>query len=79
MAGKLPTAVTIACRNGKVGRRLQRLFSTPYFRAYTSYDVTGVELGGSLKNIFAIGTGILEGMGLRDNFRAALITRGLAR
>jgi glycerol-3-phosphate dehydrogenase (NAD(P)+) len=78
VAQKLPTAVTMACRDGKVAHRLQRLFSTSYFRVYTSYDVTGVELGGALKNIFAIGTGILEGMGLRDNSRAALITRGLA-
>ncbi len=73
-----PTSVTIACRDSKVAYRLQRLFSTPFFRVYTSYDVTGVELGGALKNIFAIGTGILEGMGLGDNPRAALITRGLA-
>jgi glycerol-3-phosphate dehydrogenase (NAD(P)+) len=78
VARKLPTAVTIACREGKVAQRLQRLFSTSYFRVYTSYDVTGVELGGALKNIFAIGTGILEGMGLKDNSRAALVTRGLA-
>jgi glycerol-3-phosphate dehydrogenase (NAD(P)+) len=70
--------VTIACRDSKAAHRLQRLFSTQYFRVYTSYDVTGVELGGALKNIFAIGTGILEGMGFRDNSRAALITRGLA-
>ena len=75
---KFPTAVTIACRDNKVAHRLQRLFSTSYFRVYTSYDVTGVELGGALKNIFAIGTGILDGMGLGDNSRAALITRGLA-
>jgi glycerol-3-phosphate dehydrogenase (NAD(P)+) len=78
VAQRLPTAVTMACRDGKVAHRLQRLFSTSYFRVYTSYDVTGVELGGALKNIFAIGTGILEGMGLRDNSRAALVTRGLA-
>jgi glycerol-3-phosphate dehydrogenase (NAD(P)+) len=78
VAQKLPTAVTIACRDSKVAHRLQRFFSTAYFRVYTSYDVTGVELGGALKNIFAIGTGILEGMGLKDNSRAALITRGLA-
>ena len=75
---KFPTAVTIACRDSKVAHRLQRLFSTSSFRVYTSYDVTGVELGGALKNIFAIGTGILEGMGMGDNPRAALITRGLA-
>jgi glycerol-3-phosphate dehydrogenase (NAD(P)+) len=75
---KFPTAVTIACRDTKLAQRLQRFFSTSYFRVYTSYDVTGVELGGALKNIFAIGTGILAGMGLGDNPRAALITRGLA-
>jgi glycerol-3-phosphate dehydrogenase (NAD(P)+) len=75
---KFPTAVTIACRDTKVAQRLQRFFSTSYFRVYTSYDITGVELGGALKNIFAIGTGILAGMGLGDNPRAALITRGLA-
>ena len=78
VARKLPTAATLACRDSRVAQRLQRLFSTSYFRVYTSYDVTGVELGGALKNIFAIGTGILEGMGLKDNSRAALITRGLA-
>jgi glycerol-3-phosphate dehydrogenase (NAD(P)+) len=78
VAQKLPTAVTIACRDSKVAHRLQRFFSTAYFRVYTSWDVTGVELGGALKNIFAIGAGILEGMGLKDNSRAALITRGLA-
>ncbi len=75
---KFPTAVTIASRDTKVAQRLQRFFSTSYFRVYTSYDVTGVELGGAQKNIFAIGTGILAGMGLGDNPRAALITRGLA-
>lgn len=78
VAQKQPTAVTVACRRREVARQLQRLFSAPYFRVYTSYDVTGVELGGALKNIFALGTGICEGMGLGDNPRAALITRGLA-
>lgn len=78
VAQKQPTAVTVASRQREGARLLQRLFSTPYFRVYTSYDVTGVELGGSLKNIFAIGAGILEGMGLGDNPKAALITRGLA-
>jgi glycerol-3-phosphate dehydrogenase (NAD(P)+) len=73
-----PTAVTIASRRLEVARYLQRLFSSPHFRVYTNYDVIGVELCGALKNIFAIGTGILEGMGLGDNTRAALITRGLA-
>jgi glycerol-3-phosphate dehydrogenase (NAD(P)+) len=75
---KQPTAVTIASRQREVAQFLQKLFSTPYFRVYTGRDVTGVELGGALKNIFAIGAGILGGMGLGDNPRAALITRGLA-
>jgi glycerol-3-phosphate dehydrogenase (NAD(P)+) len=78
VAQKQPTAVTVASRIRDAARHLQKLFSTPYFRVYTSHDVTGVELGGALKNIFAIGTGILTGMGLGDNSRAALITRGLA-
>jgi glycerol-3-phosphate dehydrogenase (NAD(P)+) len=78
VAQKQPTAVTIASRHREIAHFLQRLFSAPYFRVYTSHDVTGVELGGALKNIFAIGTGILSGMGLGDNPRAALITRGLA-
>jgi glycerol-3-phosphate dehydrogenase (NAD(P)+) len=78
VAKKIPTAVTIASRRREVAHYLQRLFSTPYFRVYTSYEVTGAELGGALKNIFAIGTGILEGMALGANSRAAVITRGLA-
>ncbi len=78
VAQKQPTAVTIACRRREVAQNLQKLFSAPYFRVYTSHDVTGAELGGALKNIFAIGTGILEGMGLGENPRAALITRGVA-
>ncbi len=78
VAARQPTAVTVAARQPEVARFLQRLFSAPYFRVYTSYDVTGVELGGALKNIFAIGTGMLAGLGLGDNPRAALITRGLA-
>ncbi len=75
---KQPTAVTVASRQREVAHFIQRIFSAPYFRVYTSHDITGVELGGALKNIFAIGTGILSGMGLGDNPRAALITRGLA-
>ncbi len=78
VAARQPTAVTVASRQPEAARFLQRLFSTPYFRVYTSYDVTGVELGGALKNVFAIGTGMLTGYGLGDNPRAALITRGLA-
>jgi glycerol-3-phosphate dehydrogenase (NAD(P)+) len=75
---KQPTAVTVASRWRGLAQGVQKLLSAPYFRVYTSHDVTGAELGGALKNIFAIGTGILAGMGLGDNPRAALITRGLA-
>ena len=58
--------------------RIQQLFSTPTFRVYSNTDVVGVELGGSLKNTMAIATGILDGLGLGHNPRAALLTRGLA-
>jgi len=78
VAQKQPSAVTVASRRREIAHFIQRLFSAPYFRVYTSHDITGVELGGALKNIFAIGTGILSGMGLGDNPRAALITRALA-
>ncbi len=73
-----PTAVTVASRRREVAKTIQRLFFSPSFRVYTTYDVTGVELGGALKNVMALATGILEGLGLGANPRAALITRGLA-
>lgn len=75
---KLPTAVTLASRNKKEARRLQELLSTNYFRIYTHEDIIGVELGGALKNVVAIAAGICDGLGLGNNARAALITRGLA-
>jgi glycerol-3-phosphate dehydrogenase (NAD(P)+) len=75
---KRPTAVTIATRDEVIGERLQRLFNTDYFRVYTNTDVLGVELGGALKNVMAIASGISDGLGLGSNARAALITRGLA-
>src|SRR6202023_1307519 len=58
--------------------RVQRCFSNDYFRVYTSIDVAGVELGGSLKNVCAIAAGISDGMGFGSNTRAAIMTRGLA-
>jgi glycerol-3-phosphate dehydrogenase (NAD(P)+) len=61
-----------------VAQRAQRVFSTNYFRVYSHTDVIGVELGGALKNVIAVAAGILEGLGLGSNTRAALITRGLA-
>ena len=78
VAQSQPTVVTAASRQRPVAKAIQRLFSSPTFRVYTTFDVTGVELGGALKNIMALGTGILEGLGLGANPRAALITRGLA-
>ena len=73
-----PTAVVAAARETEAARDTQRLFATPTFRVYSGADVIGVELAGALKNVIAIAAGILEGLGLGHNPRAALITRGLA-
>lgn len=73
-----PTLVVAAARDEATARDVQRLFSTPRFRVYSHDDVVGVELGGALKNVIAIAAGILEGLGMGYNPRAALITRGLA-
>jgi len=73
-----PTAVTIASRSPEAAARARELFQTPYFRVYTSTDVRGVELAGSIKNVIAIAAGVVEGLGYGNNTRAALITRGLA-
>ncbi len=75
---KLPTAVTIAARDYETALLLQDVFNTDYFRVYTNTDVLGVELGGALKNVMAIASGISDGLGLGASTRAALITRGLA-
>ena len=72
-----PTAVVAACRTDGPARRVQSVLSSRSFRVYTHDDVTGVELGGALKNVMAVATGIVEGVGLGYNSRAALITRGL--
>ncbi len=73
-----PTAVVAAATDHAVAQRTQRVFSTSYFRVYSHTDVIGVELAGALKNVIALAAGILEGLGLGFNTRAALITRGLA-
>lgn len=73
-----PTAVVIASETDGAAADAQQAFSSPYFRAYTHTDVIGVELGGALKNVMAVATGIAEGLGLGFNARAALVTRGLA-
>jgi len=74
----MPTAVVLAGADHSLGRRLQKLFSTPRFRVYYAEDIHGVELCGTVKNIIAIATGISDGLGFGDNTRGALITRGLA-
>ena len=73
-----PTAITIASSNAELARRVQADFSDPCFRVYTNDDVTGVEMGGALKNTIAIAAGVCDGLGLGHNSVAALITRGLA-
>jgi glycerol-3-phosphate dehydrogenase (NAD(P)+) len=78
VAQKMPTAVALASYDKKVGESVQQAFSTDYFRVFTNSDVIGVELGGALKNVIAIATGIADGMGFGHNTRAAIITRGLA-
>jgi glycerol-3-phosphate dehydrogenase (NAD(P)+) len=73
-----PTAVVVASADADAALFAQQTFSSIHFRAYTHTDVTGVEVGGALKNVMAVATGIAEGLGLGFNARAALITRGLA-
>jgi glycerol-3-phosphate dehydrogenase (NAD(P)+) len=73
-----PSATVVACVDARVAERLQSAFMGRTFRVYTNPDVTGVELGGSMKNVVAIAAGIAAGMGFGDNARASLITRGLA-
>jgi glycerol-3-phosphate dehydrogenase (NAD(P)+) len=78
VAARQPTAVVAASRDVVAAQQIQETLSSPTFRVYTHDDVIGVELGGSLKNVMALATGIAEGVGLGFNSRAALITRGLA-
>src|SRR6202034_2397856 len=73
-----PTAITIASEDAALLNTVQKEFSDSSFRVYTNSDVTGVELGGALKNIVAIAAGICDGLGFGHNSVAALITRGLA-
>ena len=77
VAARLPASVVCA-GDASLARGLQQLTSTPTFRAYASTDLIGVELGGAAKNVVAIAAGIVEGLGLGDNTKAALLSRGLA-
>jgi glycerol-3-phosphate dehydrogenase (NAD(P)+) len=74
----LPTATVIGCRQPDIAELLQQHLGSSRFRIYTSEEVTGVELGGALKNIFAIAAGVSDGFGLGDNSKSALVTRSLA-
>ncbi len=78
VARKMPTAVVVASRDKQRAEEVQRILATPFFRTYTSDDILGVEIGGALKNVIALASGIVEGLGFGHNTRAALITRGLA-
>ena len=77
VARRMPTALVLGCTDTPLAKRLQRAVATPFFRAYTSDDVAGIELGGALKNIFALAAGVSDGLGLGDNSKAALVTRAL--
>jgi glycerol-3-phosphate dehydrogenase (NAD(P)+) len=75
---KIPTAVVSAAFTTRTARLVAQAFCTPYFRVYVSDDIRGVELGGALKNVIAIGAGVVDGAGYGDNTKAAIITRGIA-
>ena len=77
VARKIPTAVTAASANVETSKHIQAAFMNSYFRVYFSTDIVGVELGGALKNIIAIGAGIIDGAGFGDNTKAAIMTRGI--
>ncbi|HHX50229.1 MAG TPA: NAD(P)H-dependent glycerol-3-phosphate dehydrogenase [Clostridia bacterium] len=78
VARRLPTTVVIAAKHKEIAEQIQDLLMDSVLRVYTNPDVIGVELGGALKNVIALATGIADGLGFGDNTRAALMTRGLA-
>ena len=78
VANQVPTAVVAASKRADAALAVQDLFQTEYFRVYTGDDVIGVELGGALKNVIALGAGVVAGLGCGHNTLAALVTRGLA-
>jgi glycerol-3-phosphate dehydrogenase (NAD(P)+) len=78
IAERQPAAAVVACSDHDVAVRFQEACHSPYFRAYTNTDVVGCELGGAVKNVIALAVGIADGMGLGDNAKALLVTRGLA-
>jgi glycerol-3-phosphate dehydrogenase (NAD(P)+) len=78
VAAGLPTAVTLACEDAVLAERLRERIARPGFRPYLSDDLTGAEIGGAVKNVLAIASGVVDGRGLGENARAALIGRGFA-
>jgi len=77
VADGMPTTVTVASEDAAAAKKVQDVFMTERFRVYTQSDVLGVELGGALKNVIALGAGISDGMGYGDNTKAAIMTRGI--
>lgn len=75
---RMPTAVVSASFTMKTAKMVAVAFSTPYFRVYVNDDIRGVELGGALKNVIAVGAGVVDGAGYGDNTKAAIMTRGIA-
>ena len=75
---KIPTTIVAGSKDKEVAETIQDTFMNEYFRVYTSPDVIGIELGGSLKNVIALAAGIVDGLGYGDNTKAALMTRGIA-
>ncbi len=78
VARKIPTMLTVSGSNPNALKKVQETFSNEFLRVYTNPDIIGAELGGALKNIIAVAAGVCDGIGLGDNSKAALITRGLA-
>ncbi|MGI8819507.1 MAG: NAD(P)H-dependent glycerol-3-phosphate dehydrogenase [Chthoniobacterales bacterium] len=78
VARDLPTATVLGCEEPECAQELQQYLGSPAFRIYSDNETTGIELGGALKNVFAIGAGVGDGFGLGDNSKAALVTRSLA-
>ena len=78
IANERPASTVVASENSRLAQQAQEALMTPFFRVYTNNDVVGVELGGALKNIIALGAGISDGLGYGNNIKAAFITRGLS-